>query len=86
LIEVSSQHLSGSRDIRKEFTSIRSLTHVGMASRSRSAVCEPNCGSVEGTELDTQELGGGSWTRVDEREAGMQQCEHFLQLASRTPV
>lgn len=51
-----------------------------MAFRSRSAVCEPDCGSVEGTELDTQELGGGSWTRVDEREPGMQECEHPSQL------
>jgi len=78
LVEVSSQHLSGSRDIHKVFTSIRRLTHVGMASRSRSAVCEPDCGSVEGAKLDTQELGGGSWTRVDEREPGMQECEHSV--------
>ena len=47
-----------------------------MASCSRSAVCEPDCGSVEGTELDTQELSGGSWTRVDEPETGGEECEH----------
>jgi hypothetical protein len=73
---VSSQHASGSRDVHKARAGISRLTHIGMASRSRSAVCEPNCSSVEGTELDTQELSGGSWTRVGERETGVEECEH----------
>ena len=73
---MSSQHASGSRDVHKARAGISRLTHIGMASRSRSAVCEPNCSSVEGTELDTQKLSGGSWTRVGERETGVEECEH----------
>ena len=54
VVEVLAQHLGRSSDVHEVRAAISSPIHIRVALCSSSAVCDPDSGSVQGSELDAQ--------------------------------